>query len=59
MASQQPMIAYHTLYIANPKASLDFYQDTLGMTLIEQYQNSSKGEVESHYLLGFVAMSLS
>lgn len=44
-------IAAHRLRINNPNAALDFYQNRLGMTLIQQY-SSQQG---THYRLAFDA----
>ncbi len=42
--------AHHTLRISNPKTSLSFYQNKLGMTLLAQRTREDK----THYFLGYI-----
>ncbi|MEM8863466.1 MAG: VOC family protein, partial [Chloroflexota bacterium] len=46
-------IVSHTLQISNPKISLDFYQNKLGMHLISEQSQSKDGNLEHHYYLSF------
>lgn len=46
-------IIHHTLRISKPDKSLDFYQNKLGMTLINQQELTVDGKAQHHYDLGF------
>ncbi len=50
----RPRLARHTLRISDPQASLAFYQDALGMSLLAQHEAHYHDQEETHYFFGFV-----
>jgi len=53
MLEDRPRLSHHILSIKNAEASLAFYQQRLGMTLVDQMERSGDGGRERFYFLGY------
>jgi len=54
-SSHQLRITHHTLRITDPRASVAFYRDALGMTLLAERDKTDAEGQKRHYFLGFAA----